>query len=185
MSKLTIALLTVSMGLTLQAQTQSLGDAARQVRAQKASAPKAKKMFTNENLPKEGTISTPNATPAPAAAPGAAGTAASAAAVVAKDAGKAAKEEEAAYKARYADLKKTQAEEERRLDLLQRELNMAQVQAYSDPNVALKEQFQRTELKKRTGEIDAQKQAVTKAKQAVADLQEELRKKALPAGWAP
>ena len=180
MSKLKIALLMVSVGLTLQAQ--SLGDAARQIRAQKASAPKAKRTFTNETLPKEGTISTPNATPVAPAAPGAAG-AAAAAAVVAKDAGKAAKEEEASWKAKFAELKKAQAEEERRLDLLQRELNMAQVQAYSDPNVALREQFQRTELKKRTEEIDTQKQAVAKAKQAVAYLQEELRKKGLPAGW--
>ncbi len=181
MSKLRFALLVLCVGLTLQAQ--SLGDVARTVRAQKASAPKAKRTFNNDSLPKDGTISTPNATPAPPPPP--AGTAAAAA--PAKDASKdadAAKAEEAAYKAKFAELKKTQTEEERRLDLLQRELNMAQVQAYSDPNKALKEQFDRSELKNRTAEIDTQKQAVAKAKQAIADLQEELRKKGLPAGWA-
>ena len=58
------------------------------------------------------------------------------------------------------------------------------MQAYSDPNQAMREQFQRTEINKRTAEIEQQKQVVAAAKKALADLEEELRKKGLPPGWA-
>ena len=67
---------------------------------------------------------------------------------------------------------------------MQRELNLMQVQYYSDPNVALREQNTRGEINQRIQEIEAQKGTIEKAKQAVADLEEELRRKNLPPGWA-
>ena len=122
---------------------QSLGEIARRVREEKAMAPKAKRVFTNDTLPKETTINTVGVSlPAPAAGdkgkPG-----------DAKDDKGATGEEEKVWKAKFAGLRKTLAEEEKRLDLQQRELNLAQVQNYSDPNVAMREQFERTEIKKR------------------------------------
>ena len=42
----------------------------------------------------------------------------------------------------------------------------------------------RSNINKRVQEIETQKGAVEKAKQAIAALEEELRVKGLPAGWA-
>ncbi len=67
---------------------------------------------------------------------------------------------------------------------MQRELNLAQQQFYSDPNVALREQYGREDINKRTADIEAQKATVEKAKQAISNLEDELRAKSLPAGWA-
>ncbi|MBI2817998.1 MAG: hypothetical protein HYX72_13775 [Acidobacteria bacterium] len=88
------------------------------------------------------------------------------------------------YRDRFAKLRESLAYEEKKLDVLQRELNLAQTQFYSDPNAALREQTFRTEINQRTQEIERQRATVANAKQAIADLEEELRKKGLPPGWA-
>ena len=74
--------------------------------------------------------------------------------------------------------------EERNLEVLQREFNMANVQFYSDPNAALREQTARAELTARQQELEQQKAAIAAARKAIADLEEELRRKGLPPGWA-
>jgi hypothetical protein len=173
--------LLIAAGL-LGLQAQSLGEAARKIRAQKAGAPKAKadRVYNNENLPRTTTISVIGGSePAPArtataetAAPGGAATS------------DASKEEEKTWRARFAKLRADLANEERRMDTLQRELNLAQIQAYQDPNQANREAFTRNELTQRTQEIEQQRQTVEAAKKAIADLEEELRKKGLPSGWA-
>jgi hypothetical protein len=163
-------------------QAQSLGEAARRIRAQKNPALKAKadRVYDNANMPRSTSISViggtePVAAPAKSAAVGTAPAASTA---------DAAKAEETAWKAKFAKARGDLAAEERRLDMLQRELNLAQIQAYSDPNQANREAFTRNEVNKRTAEIDQQKQVVEAAKKALADLEEELRKKGLPSGWA-
>ena len=160
---------------------QSLGEAARRIRAQKGAAPKAKadRVYDNANMPRNTSISVIGGSEPVAATKGAAGVAAPAA-----SSADAAKGEEQAWKAKFAKARGDLAAEERRLDTLQRELNLAQIQAYSDPNQANREAFSRNELNKRTTEIDQQKQLVEAAKKAIADLEEELRKKGLPSGWA-
>jgi DNA mismatch repair ATPase MutS len=74
--------------------------------------------------------------------------------------------------------------QQKRLDVMQRELNLMQTQFYSNPNDALREQTFRSQINQRTQEIDQQKAAVAKAQQAISDLEEELRKNGLPSGWA-
>jgi len=162
-------------------QAQSLGDAARRIRAQKSSATKAKadRVYTNENLPRSTSISIIGGTEPVAATKSTAGEAAPAA-----SSADAAKAEEQTWKAKFAKARADVASEERRLDTLQRELNLAQIQAYTDPNQANREAFSRNELNTRTAEIDKQKQLVEAGKKAIADLEEELRKKGLPSGWA-
>src|SRR5262249_27218612 len=88
------------------------------------------------------------------------------------------------YRDKFAKAREDQSLEERRLDVMQRELNLAQIQYYQDPNVALQQGYSRDDINKRTDDIEKQKAAVEKAKQAVTDLEEELRTKGLPAGWA-
>ena len=165
------------------AQAQSLADLARQQRAKKHQEPKGGKVFTNEDIPAPTLSAAPTpAQPAgetPAGAPATAEGAQPAAATQ-----KSPEELEKEYRDKFTKLREDQTLEERRLDVMQRELNLAQQQVYSDPNVALREQYGREEINKRTGEIETQKAAVEKAKQAVADLEEELRTKSLPAGWA-
>jgi hypothetical protein len=160
-------------------QAQSLADLARQERAKKAS--KTTKEYTNDDIP-QATLSS-----APATKPDAAKEGAAKPEDAAKKGGEEEKkpeEVEKEYRDKAAKLKENLDMEARRLDVMQRELNLTQQQYYSDPNVALREQYSREDINKRTEEITKQQEAVDKAKQAISDLEDELRKKNLPPGWA-
>ena len=61
---------------------------------------------------------------------------------------------------------------------------MKQQQFYQDPTAALKEQHSRDDLNKTQAEIDAKKQGVEKDKQALSNLEDELRKAGGNPGWA-
>ena len=88
------------------------------------------------------------------------------------------------YRGKFKELRDRLAYEQQKLDVMQRELNLMQTQYYSDPNVAMREQTFRGQINQRTQEIEQQKGTVDKAQKAISDLEEELRKKGLPAGWA-
>jgi len=181
---------------------QSLGEIARQERAKKgvAAPAKASRVFTNENLPREGGLSTNDTGAAPKAKAGEAkegeakeGEAKEGAAKAEgkegekKTEGAAAKpaaEAEKEYREKAAKLRDALATEERRLDVLQRESSLASIQYYSDPNRAMNEQYSRNELNTRQAEIDKQKATVEAARRAISNLEDELRKKNLPPGWA-
>ncbi len=175
-----IALLALGFFISAVAGAQSLGDAARKARAEKQKAPKATRVFTEDNLPKQGGLSTTSLPELPESVKG---KEAGAKGAEGKEEKKDKAEEEKEWRAKFAKLYDDLKYEEKKLDVLQRELNLSQMQNYSDPNVALREQYQRTEITKRTQEIDSQKLAVEKAKKAIADLQDELRRKSLPARW--
>ena len=168
---------------------QSLGDLARQERAKKKiEAPTPGKVYTNSDIPPATLSGTPPAEPAAdqsgdkkdAAKPEGDATKDA----NAKPAGKSDADLEKEYRDKFAKLREEQDLQERKLDVEQRELNLAQIQYYQDPNVAMKQGYSRDDINKRTDEIEKQKTAVEKAKQAVADLEEELRTKGLPPGWA-
>jgi hypothetical protein len=193
---------------------QSLADLARQERARKSQERKSGKVFTNDDIPSTPSITTsappkegePKNSEAEgaASAEGKEGTAPTEGKAAegkgeangAPDAkpNEAEKPKEAAgpdmaklekeYRDKFKQLRDVQAYEEKKLDVLQRELNLMQTQYYSDPNVAMREQTFRGQINQHTQEIEQQKGAVEKAKKAVADLEEELRKKGLPSGWA-
>ena len=188
---LAISMLAIAAGsFGGNAYGQSLGDLARQERAKKKTeAPAAGKVYTNSDIPPATLSGTPAAEPAAdqsaddkdkkeAAKPGAD------ASKEAKPAEKSDADLEKEYRDKFAKLRAAQSLEERTLDVEQRELNLAQMQYYQDPNVALKQGYSRDDINKRTDEIEKQKAAVEKAKQAVADLEDELHAKGLPAGWA-
>ena len=88
------------------------------------------------------------------------------------------------YRDKFKALRDDLAYQQQKLDVMQRELNLMQTQYYSDPNVAMREQTFRGQINQRTQEIEQQKGNVDKAQKAIADLEEELRKNGLPAGWA-
>lgn len=165
------------------ASAQSLGELARKQRELKVGQPKATKIYTNDNIPKTGGLST-SETPTVAATekdkPAKEGEAAKA--------GEAAKptaaEEEKTWRDRFTKLRDALSTEERKLDLYQRELNMANVQFYSNPDQAMREQTMRTEINNRTQGVEQAKAAVEAARKALSDAEGELQKKGLPPGWA-
>jgi hypothetical protein len=181
--------------MAVPARAQSIADLARQTRAKKQQAAAAEKVYTNDSIPSAPSSSTP----APAATPTPAAPTAAAASAEETDGeapeGAAAAEEpaaqeptyaelEAEYRKKFAELKQALDTEERRLDVLQRELNLAQQQFYADPNVAMREQYSRQEITTRMEELETQRAAVEKAKQDIEALETELRQKNLPPGWA-
>src|SRR5260370_3268817 len=100
------------------------------------------------------------------------------------DGKKDASKDEASWRAKFAAARKTLGDDSKELDILQREFNLKQQQYYTDPTAALKEQNSREDLNKTQSQIDAKKQTVEKDKQALADLEDELRKAGGNAGWA-
>lgn len=162
--------------------SESVADAARKARAKKKDSPKTVKVFTDDNVGDiKGQISVVGTEPAaqtdsaatkkedanPANAPASEG-----------------KKDEAYWRGRFAAARKALAEDAKELDILQREFNLKQEQFYQDPTAALKEQYSREDLQKTQNQIDAKKQDVEKDKQALSDLEDELRRSGGDAGWA-
>lgn len=169
----------------------SLGDAARKARAQKKDSSKPAKVFTNEDMGSlRGTISVIGNEPAPASATDKAGEKTDDAKKTddkktpAADAKKELAKDEPYWRARFAAARKALAGDTKELDILQRELNLKQEQYSQDPNWAMHQQNSREDINKTRDEIDAKKQDVEKDKQALSDLEDELRKAGGDAGWA-
>ena len=162
---------------------QSLGEAARQARARKTNPPApANRVYNNDNLPRSGGLST---TEVEAKKDAKDKDKDKDKTDKAKDGDKKdAAEEEKAVREKAKALRDALAIEERMLDVSQRELNQANVQFYSNPDVAMREQNSRAELNKRQAELEKQKEAVEAAKKAIAGLEEDLRRRGLPPGWA-
>jgi len=161
-------------------QPESVADAARKARAQKKDAVKPAKVFTDDNVGDiKGQISVVGSAPAsPADNAGAK-----------KDDAKTAnagdgKKDEAYWRAKFAAARRVLADDTRELDVLQREFNLKQQQYYQDPTAALKQQYSREDLTQTQGQIDAKKEAVEKDKQAISDLEDELRRSGGEPGWA-
>jgi hypothetical protein len=167
---------------TSGSQSESLGDAARKARAQKKHSGKPAKVFTNDDMGRlKNTPSVIGYQFAPASG-------ADKAAERIKDKNPAngadGKKDEASWRAKFAGARKTLADDMRELDILQRELNLKEQQFYQDPNTALKQQYSRDDVNKTQIEIDTKKQDVEKDKQALSDLEDELRKAGGDPGWA-
>ena len=162
-----------------QTSQSSVAEASRKAKAQQKNEPKSGKVFTDDDIASlRGNISIVGQEPTPPAA----------AAVPAPAKDKAAlqpvKKDEAYWRKRFADARRALADDSKELDVLQREFNLKQVQFYSNPNVALREQHSRKDLDDTQAEINAKKQDVDKDNQAISDLQEDLRTSGGEPGWA-
>jgi hypothetical protein len=175
-------------GLPLHAQQQSssqqqsgsdpVADAARKAREEKRNAAKPKKVYTDDDVKP--------AAPAPAENPG---EAAGAALVAAQQkGGDAAQSEdpngEAAWRKKFKVQHDKIAKAESELDILQRELQKAQLEYYPDPSKALSEQNNRKDVNDKTAKIEAKKQEIAQLKQGLDDLEDQLRKSGGDPGWA-
>ena len=76
------------------------------------------------------------------------------------------------------------SETQQELDILQKELNKDQVQYYSDPQKALMQQHDRSDINERTAKIDAKKKELDALNQKLSDLEDELRQAGGDPGWA-
>jgi HAMP domain-containing protein len=167
--------------LAQQDQTSDpVADAARKARAQQKNAPPPKKVYTNDDIP-----SAPP--PAPAAdstaKPADASSTPAAGAPAAADDDKE-KNPEAYWRKRFQKAHDDLAKAEKELDVLQRELNKNQVQYYSDPQTALMQQNNRSDINDATAKIAAKQKEVDSLKQQLADMEDEMRKSGGNPGWA-
>lgn len=162
--------------ISVAAQDQSSDDvaaAARKAREQQKNAPAPKKVFTNDDIP------------APKAAAAAADSAAKGDAK--PDDAKADDNDpksEGYWRKRFQQQHDKIDSAEKELDVLQRELNKDQVQYYPDPQKALMEQHDRTDINDKSAKIDAKKKEIETLKQQLTDMEDDLRKAGGDPGWA-
>jgi predicted RNase H-like nuclease (RuvC/YqgF family) len=91
---------------------------------------------------------------------------------------------EKAWRKRFAEQRKKISGAELELDVLEREAQKANVQYYSDPQKAMKEQFTRNEINEKNAKIEEKKKQIANLKQQLNDLEEQLRASGGDAGWA-
>jgi hypothetical protein len=154
------------------AQPDSLAAASRKAKAQLKETPKATKVFTNDNLPAAGGISTVG------------GTSSSEAPSDGANAKAASGNDEKAWRARFAQLRTKLQQDEDALAIQQRELGDLSVQHYDDPNEALRQGYTRSDINQKTADIDAKKKEIEADQQAIEDAEDELRKSGGDPGWS-
>ncbi|MFY9689096.1 MAG: hypothetical protein WA369_01570 [Candidatus Acidiferrales bacterium] len=163
-------------------QQDSLAEAARKAREQKKDAPKAAKVFTNDDIPTQGAVSTVGTSDADtsqnaqdtsnaAAAPAASGN------------------DEKMWRDKFADLNHKLDQDQAELDVLQREANTGMLQYYGgNPEKAYQDQTNAEPLgaayDKKVSAIDAKKKEIEADKQAISDAEDELHKAGGDPGWA-
>jgi hypothetical protein len=171
----------------------SLGNLARQLRAQKSKETKPGQVFTNDNLPgrggEEGNLSiasgiSENPTEKKPEKP------AGEAGLEGKGKGEANPTSEAEevhnekyYRTRMSELQGKLDLHKRELDVLQQKLNLDQTQFYNDPNKALQQEYTRSDINQINRDIDAKKQQIADDQKAIEDLRDQLRREGGDAGW--
>jgi hypothetical protein len=161
-------------------QQESVADAARKAQAEKKLSKKSAVVVTNDTLDTiKGTVSVVGREPAPPAD----------ADKAAADKDKAPAEvkivkDEAYWRKQFAEAHKKLDGDAHELDILQREYNLKQQQFYSDPNVAMREQFTRADLTDNKAKIDEKTTVVEQDKKAISDLEDELQKAGGDVAWS-
>ena len=154
----------------------SLAEAARKAREQRKEKTKSPRVFTNDNIPASGGISSVGA-PAPTGSSPGEGTEPS---TPAASSGRG----EKFWRDKFADLRHKLEQDQQNLALSQRELGTLNTQFYTDPNKQLQQQLSRSDIDKKTAEIDKAKAQVDADQQAISDAEDNLRKSGGDPGWA-
>jgi hypothetical protein len=197
------ALLLPATMLVLPGHAQeSVADAARKAQAEKKPSAKPAAVLTNDNLDSlKGTISVVGEAPAPPADQasdekadkgdkGKTPAADKGKTPAKDDKGASADDKKSAEKGAdywrqtFADARKKLADDAHELDILQRDYNLKQQQYYSDPNQAMRQQYTRQDLTDTKSQIDDKTAAVAADKQAISDLEDQLRQAGGEPGWA-
>jgi hypothetical protein len=162
------------------AQQESLAEAARRAREQKKDTPTQAKVFTNDNIPKEGGISAVGTASAPPPDNSNDATATTDASQLGATQGTGEKQ----WRDRFAKLRKKLEQDQADLDIMERELGVLDVQNYSDPMKAMQQGLTRSDINDKTAKIEAKKKQIEADKQAIADAEDDLRKAGGDPGWA-
>lgn len=169
-----------------QDQTQTgdpVADAARKAREQKKIAPKPKKVLTEDDIAGRAPETAPASSQVSPDRTAPAGDK-SEIDIARKPGEKEDPNSEKAWRKRFAEQRTKISDAEQELDVLQRELEKASVQYYSDPQKAMNEQLTRNEINEKTDKIAAKKQAIEDLKKQLSDMEDQLRASGGDAGWA-
>lgn len=185
-----LAVLVAGSALAVRAQQDSsqqppvdpVAEAAKKARAQQKAEGKPKKVYTNDDFASSST---------PAVAPDSSAQGenkdAGAGTDAVKDKDKEKKEDtkgEEYWRKRFATTRDKLASAEKELDILQRELDKNEVQYYPDPQKAMEQQFNRSEINEKRSKIDAKQKEIEALKQQLSDMEDDLRKAGGDPGWA-
>jgi hypothetical protein len=165
---------------TAAAPQESLAEAARRSREQKKDTPAQAKVFTNDNIPKQGGISAVGSEPTP---PPENANDTAATSNTAKN-GSVKGDGEKQWRDRFAKLRHKLEQDEADLDVMQRELGVLDVQNYSDPVKAMQQGLTRSDINDKTAKIEAKKKQIESDKQAISDAEDALRAAGGDPGWA-
>ncbi len=158
------------------AHQDSLAEAARKTREQKKNAGTQAKVFTNDNLPTSGGIST-------VGEGSSAATGDNAAAPPAESTGKPGTDEQK-WRQHFADLHHRLEQDQATLEVDQRELGELNTQFYGDPMKGMQQELTRSDINDKVAEIDKMKAQVAADQKAIDDAEDELRKSGGDPGWA-
>jgi hypothetical protein len=166
-------------------QQDSLAAAARRAREQKAQAQaKTPRVFTNDNIPTQGGVSTVGSEPNPAAESGAAPPDGTANGNPKPILGSLSGNDEKGWRDLFKNLRSKQEQDEAELAIEQRELGVADVQYYSDPVKGMQQGLTRSDINDKTAKIENLKKRIEDDKQAISDAEDQLRKAGGDVGWA-
>jgi hypothetical protein len=173
-------------------QTESLGDLARQLRAQRGKE-KPVKVFTNDNLPARPATSsltvaaemssTAEGETASGEKPEAASSSTSTESTSSEASGA---HDEAYYRSTMGGLRSQLNMHQRQLSVLEQKLAQMQTQYFPDPNKTLQQEstpaFQ-SDLNTLRDDIAKKRQEIAADEKAIEDLRDQLRREGGPAGW--
>ena len=148
--------------------------AARRAREERKDQAKPAKVFTNDNLPTTGGVSSVGETSPTAGTDKASGSEGSASLDT----------QEKTWREKFAALRHKLEQDQQELDVMQRELGVLDVQYYNNPVKAMQQELTRSDINKKTADIDAKKAQIEADKQAISDAEDELRKAGGDSGWA-
>jgi hypothetical protein len=155
----------------------SLAEAARKARQEKKDAPKTPKVFTNENIPNQGGISSVGQGSGPG---GPASSDANATVAGAKPASGG----EQMWRDKFAQLRHKLAQDQESRELMQRELGVDNVQFYGDPVKQMQQGLTNGDINKKRSDIDQMDKQIVADQQAISDAEEDLRKSGGDPGWS-
>jgi chromosome segregation ATPase len=162
-----------------QPATDPVAEAAKKARAQQKAEPKPKKVYTNDDFASTSKPAAPTDSKAEANKQNAGTNQA--------DADKDKKEDtkgEEYWRKRFAKAHEKLATTEKELDILQRELDKNEVQYYPDPQKAMMQQYNRSDINDKRAKIDAKQKEIDALKQQISDMEDDLRKAGGDPGWA-
>lgn len=172
-----------------QQSGDAVADAARRAREAKQTAPKPKKVYTDDDVSRSRPEPPPTSTSADnsSTTTDTTVTTGNSATSASKNPPSRAEQDaktEADWRKRFKEQRENIARTEKELDVLQRESQKDQIQYYPDPQKAMTEQYTRQDINEKDAKIEAKRKELDRLKQGLSDLEDSLRKAGGDIGWA-